>query len=121
LVAFRHPHHREELRMWSWFNATEFERFGEELALLFLEDKPVQAEGNRKQRRAKKGKGNDNDPIQVTMRKLASRIMAFEARKRANIYKKAKFANAFKWKLIEGGYEAEFADELTKELVIHFR
>jgi hypothetical protein len=107
--------------MFSWFNATEFQRFGEELALLFMEDKPTAPEGNRKQRRGKKGDANANDPIQITMRKLANRVTAFEARKRANIYKKAKFANAFKWKLIEGGYDAKFADELTKELVIHFR
>lgn len=107
--------------MLSWFNAAEFQRFGEELAVQFMETKPLQGEGNRKYRRAKKSKANDNDPIQVAMRNLVSRILAFEARKQANIYKKAKFANAFKWKLIEGGYEAEFADELTKELMIHFR
>lgn len=107
--------------MFSWFDATEFKRFGEELAVLFMEEKPSASEGNRKQRRAQKGKANVNDPLQVTMRKLANRVMTFEARKQANIYKKAKFANAFKWKLKEGGYDAEFADELTKELLIHFR
>lgn len=106
--------------MLSWFNATEFQRFGEELAVLFMEEKPV-SDGNRKQRRAQKGKANSNDPVQVTMRKLAARITAFDARKQANFYKKAKFANAFKWKLREAGYDAEFADELTKELLIHFR
>lgn len=107
--------------MLSWFNAKEFERFGEELAVLFMEDKPAAGGGNRKQRRAQKGKVNASDPLQVTMRKLASRIQAFDARKQANVYKKAKFANAFKWKLKEAGYDAGFADELTKELVIHFR
>ena len=107
--------------MLSWFDATEFQRFGEELAVLFMEDKPAHGEGNRKQRRAKKSKGQDNDPIQATMRKLANRILAFEARRKANFYKKAKFANAFKWRLKEAGYDAGFVDELTKELVMHFR
>jgi hypothetical protein len=107
--------------MLSWFNATEFHRFGEELAVLFMEEKPAASEGNRKERRALKGQSKCNDPMQATMSKLASRILAFEPRKQANFYKKAKFANAFKWKLIEGGYDAEFADELAKELVIHFR
>jgi len=107
--------------MLSWFNASEFQRFGEELAVLFMADKPAESEGNRKQRRALKGKANASDPMQVTLRKLVNRISAFEPRKRANFYKKAKFANAFKWKLRESGYDAEFADQLTKELVIHFR
>jgi hypothetical protein len=111
--------------MLSWFNATEFQRFGEELAVLFMEDKPGADEGNRKQRRMlkgkDKGKGKGRDPMQDTLRKLVIRISAFEARKNANIYKKAKFANAFKWKLREAGYDAGFVDELAKELVIHFR
>jgi hypothetical protein len=109
--------------MFSWFDATEFERFGEQLAVLFMEDKPAADEGNRKQRRMLKGKGKnkENDPVQATLRKLVIRISAFEARKKANIYKKAKFANAFKWKLIEAGYDSGFVDDLAKELVIHFR
>ena len=109
--------------MLSWFNATEFTRFGEELAVQFMQEKPGTIEGNRKYRRMRKSadRGAENDPLQVTLNKLVTRISAFEARKGANFYKKAKFANAFKWKLIEGGYDAAFADELTKELVIHFR
>jgi hypothetical protein len=34
--------------MLSWFNATEFQRFGEELATLFMEGKPAADESNRK-------------------------------------------------------------------------
>ena|SRR5688572_19386228 len=107
--------------MLSWFNATEFQRFGEELAVLFMEGKPVADEGNRKYRRMRKGKGTVSDPLQDKMRKLAARVSTFQARKEANIYKKAKFANAFKWKLKEAGYDAGFADELAKELLIYFR
>jgi hypothetical protein len=109
--------------MFSWFNATEFQRFGDELAVLFMDDKPTADEGNRKQRRMLKvaGKGKGRDPVQDILRKLVIRISAFEARKDANIYKKAKFANAFKWRLKEAGYDAGFADELAKELLIHFR
>jgi len=109
--------------MLSWFDAKEFQRFGEELAVLFMEDKPAASEGNRKHRRMLKvkGKGKGTDPVQEMLGKLVIRISAFEARRGANIYKKAKFANAFKWKLKEAGYDAEFADELAKELVIHFR
>jgi hypothetical protein len=109
--------------MLSWFNAREFQRFGEELALVFIEAKPADTEGNRKYRRMRKGKGKggSSDPLQDTLRKLVIRISAFEARKTANFYKKAKFANAFKWKLLDAGYDKGFVDELAKELVIHFR
>lgn len=106
--------------MLSWFNAKEFERLGEELAILFMEDKPSAEEGNRKFRRMNKAKSGGN-PAQDPLRKLVSRISAFEARKKANIYKTAKFANAFKWKLIEAGYDRAYADAVSKELVIHFR
>src|SRR5271169_6188797 len=36
-----------------------------------------------------------------------------------NFYKKAKFANSFKWRLIENGIARELADEVTKSLVLH--
>jgi hypothetical protein len=107
--------------MFSWFDASEFQRFGEELAVQFMQEKPAAGEGNRKTRRMLEVTGKGADPVQATLRRLAIRISAFEARKNANFYKKAKFANAFKWKLIESGYDAGFADELSKELVIHFR
>lgn len=109
--------------MLSWFNATEFTRFGEELALQFMEDKPGVLEGNRKYRRMrkKKDKGMASDPLEATLQKLVTRISAFEPRKGANFYKKAKFANAFKWKLLDAGYDAGFVDSLTKELVVHLR
>ena len=109
--------------MLSWFNATEFTRFGEELAVQFMQEKPGTIEGNRKYRRMRKSadRGAVNDPLQVTLNKLVTRISAFEARKGANFYKKAKFANAFKWKLLDAGYDAGFVDSLTKELVIHLR
>ncbi|HEX3914570.1 MAG TPA: sulfotransferase [Steroidobacteraceae bacterium] len=36
-----------------------------------------------------------------------------------NFYKKAKFANSFKWRLIENGVAREVADEITQSLVLH--
>jgi tetratricopeptide (TPR) repeat protein len=38
---------------------------------------------------------------------------------RLNFYKKAKFANSFKWRLIENGVTREIADEVTQSLVLH--
>jgi tetratricopeptide (TPR) repeat protein len=36
-----------------------------------------------------------------------------------NFYKKAKFANSFKWRLIENGVERNIADDVTQSLVLH--
>jgi tetratricopeptide (TPR) repeat protein len=36
-----------------------------------------------------------------------------------NFYKKAKFANAFKWRLIEKGVTRKIADDVTQSLVLH--
>ena len=37
---------------------------------------------------------------------------------RLNFYKKAKFANSFKWRLLENGVQKEMADEITQRLVL---
>src|ERR1700681_124313 len=36
-----------------------------------------------------------------------------------NFYKKAKFANSFKWRLLENGVEKSVADEVTQRLLMH--
>lgn len=36
-----------------------------------------------------------------------------------NFYKKAKFANSFKWRLLENGVARDVADEVTQSLVVH--
>jgi tetratricopeptide (TPR) repeat protein len=36
-----------------------------------------------------------------------------------NFYKKAKFANSFKWRLIENGVARKTADEVTQSLILH--
>jgi tetratricopeptide (TPR) repeat protein len=36
-----------------------------------------------------------------------------------NFYKKAKFANSFKWRLIEKGVARKIADDVTQSLVVH--
>jgi tetratricopeptide (TPR) repeat protein len=38
---------------------------------------------------------------------------------RLNFYKKAKFANSFKWRLIENGVAKKIADDVTQSLVVH--
>lgn len=53
------------------------------------------------------------------LEKLFAQIERFKQGNKLNMYKKAKLANAFKWKLIDHGYTDEFVNEMTKEVLLH--
>jgi hypothetical protein len=99
--------------MIAWLDASEHQRFGESLAAFVAEKVPREAAKS-----SRKG-SRKNSPHEV-MRKLVQQVDEFRAKHPSNVYKKAKFGNAFKWKLREAGFDPVFADELTKELLIHF-
>jgi hypothetical protein len=54
--------------------------------------------------------------IKVILEGLAARAVRYHDQHKLGIYKKAKLANVFKWKLTELGYSANFVDRATKEL-----
>src|SRR5579872_1122940 len=96
--------------MLGWFNAREATEVGTALADHFttrtLSEPPVQKgkTGAREQSKAWQ------DFLQRADRAIASL--------RLNFYKKAKFANSFKWRLLEKGIERGLADELTHTLLM---
>lgn len=51
--------------------------------------------------------------------KLFAHIERFKQDNKLNMYKKAKLANAFRWKLVDHGYADDFIDEITKEILLH--
>jgi tetratricopeptide (TPR) repeat protein len=53
--------------------------------------------------------------IQQLLRRADSEVRPLQL----NFYKKAKFANSFKWRLIENGVARETADKVTQALVVH--
>jgi tetratricopeptide (TPR) repeat protein len=55
----------------------------------------------------------------ASMEKLLSRADSEVRPLQLNFYKKAKFANSFKWRLIENGVAKEIADEVTQSLIVH--
>jgi hypothetical protein len=57
---------------------------------------------------------------QVTLVKLDNQIRAHCAEHRYNVFQKAKLANAFKWTLLDAGYDKAYVDELTEWLVARF-
>ena len=104
--------------MLAWFNAAEFERFGEQLATQVVSKIPLVPPAPEKGRGKRKRK--DATPQDV-LRGLMTEVQMFSSRNKSNFYKKAKFGNAFKWKLREAGYDTDFVDELTMGLMLHFR
>lgn len=64
------------------------------------------------------GSANARD-TSASMQRLLTRADTDVRPLQLNFYKKAKFANAFKWRLIENGVAKEFADQVTQSLVLH--
>lgn len=54
--------------------------------------------------------------LKVIMEGLSVRAVRYHEQHRLGVYKKAKLANVFKWKLTEIGYSKEFVERATKEI-----
>ena len=72
---------------------------------------PVSA-GVRGQDGTGRGAPDQGDP-----RRARARAVRYHEQHKLGVYKKAKLGNAFKWKLRELGYSAEFADNATQRIV----
>lgn len=81
----------------AWFNSREAAEIGAALADEFAAHEGASGSVDQLLRRADR----DVRPLQL------------------NFYKKAKFANSFKWRLIEKGVTRKAADEVTQSLVMH--
>jgi hypothetical protein len=55
--------------------------------------------------------------VKVILEGLAARAVRYHEQHKLGVYKKAKLANVFKWKLNELGYSAQFVDLATKQIV----
>ena len=90
-----------------WFNAREAANAGVALADSLTPSAPPR--GAKAARKEEAG----------ALRELLERADRQVRTLRLNFYKKAKFANSFKWRLIENGVEREVADEVTQALIVH--
>lgn len=86
-----------------WFNARAATEFGQSLAEFVVERIP-----NKNPKKAPDA-----------LAKIFARVEQFKQTNRLNLYKKAKLANAFRWKLVDYGYQDDFVEEITKEVVTH--
>jgi hypothetical protein len=55
--------------------------------------------------------------IKVILEGLAARAVRYHDQHKLGVYKKAKLANVFQWKLKELGYSPKFIEGATKEIV----
>ena len=97
--------------MLSWFDARDAQQFGTTLADFFIERIPSEESGKKDKSIEKK---------QEVLEKMFQQIQIYKVNHKLNLYKKAKLANAFKWKLLDASYQPEFVDEMTKALLIKF-
>jgi tetratricopeptide (TPR) repeat protein len=90
-----------------WFNAREAANAGVALADSLTPSAPP--------RSAKAARKEEAGALRELLERADRQVRTL----RLNVYKKAKFANSFKWRLIENGVEPEVADEVTHALVLH--
>jgi tetratricopeptide (TPR) repeat protein len=81
----------------TWFNGREAAEIGAALADEFA------------------ARASDSGSIEQLLRRSDSKVRPLQF----NFFKKAKFANSFKWRLIENGVARAIADEVTQSLVVH--
>lgn len=95
--------------IFNWFDAREASKFGTEMAEYFAQRIPPESIP-----------ANDKKPLRraaEVISKLHAQAERFRMEHKLNIFKKAKLANAFQWKLFDLGYDKKIVEELTKELL----
>lgn len=95
--------------MFQWLNARSHKAFGEQLAIFY-------AERAVKQDTSLKGKKIASKQRDL-LAKLSNQLETFKQANSMNFYQKAQLGNAFKWKLLDAGFESDYVEELTSWLV----
>jgi hypothetical protein len=91
--------------IFGWFDSSEAEAFGRELATYFVEE--LRGENLESLR------GKAKTRAEKVMTRANTRIQTFRASHRLNFLQKSKLANTFLWSLKDGGLPEEVANQLT--------
>jgi hypothetical protein len=103
LDLFR-PLGRSEFAMLGWFDVEDVLKFADEIVL---------AAGPMLALVAKGGKGHAGRKDQKRFDGLLTRVADFARSSPLNVYKKARFLNAVKWKLREAGHDENLVDDFV--------
>jgi Flp pilus assembly protein TadD len=94
-----------------WFDSREATEIGIALADQYAQQRDPTAVSHK----GKTAKGELRDPLQGILDRAGHELRTL----RLNFYKRAKFANSFKWRLLEKGVGRDIADRVTEKLVLH--
>jgi tetratricopeptide (TPR) repeat protein len=94
-----------------WFNARDATEIGISLADQFVR----QPTSGVSTPRTVEANGESGDLPQGILERADREVRTL----RLNFYKKAKFANSFKWRLIENGVASQTASQITERLILH--
>ena len=94
----------------SWFNTKEVDAFARELAKDLIGRLPPSSEGSNKTITPER--------FRNTREAIISRAAAFARTHKINWYKKAHLGNTFKWELRGAGYEQQFIDAMTYDVLV---
>jgi tetratricopeptide (TPR) repeat protein len=92
----------------TWLNGREAANIGAALADEFAPRTEADVTGGQPDKRS-------SGSMEQLLRRADSEVRPLQL----NFYKKAKFANSFKWRLIENGVAKEIADKVTQSLIVH--
>lgn len=98
--------------IFNWFDAREEVAFGARLAE-FFDTELTALEG-------KSGRKQDDKRHKLVVR-VMQQAKQFRATRKINPYKKAKLANAFKWRLKDLGHDSALIDQLTKDILLNLQ
>ena len=95
----------------SWFSRKHIDEFADSIIAELLQRFPQSGLDLSSTKSAEKAL--------KTLDRIFSRISAFAAKRRPNLYQKACFGNRIKWALKEAGYPAPFVEAATQKLMAY--
>ena len=98
--------------LFKWFDAREATATGTALADDFY------LQSASKLPRARAGEAGQAPELQKFLQRFQQRVDQAARPLKLNVFKRAKLANSFKWRLLEKGVDQEVVDELTQALVM---
>jgi len=98
--------------LFKWLDAREATAAGEALADDFY------LQSASKLPRARAGQAGPEPELQKFLQRFLQRVDQAAQPLKLNVFKRAKLANSFKWRLLEKGVEQQLVDELTQALVM---
>ena len=101
--------------LFKWLDAREATAAGVALA----DDFDLQSAATLPRKRASEAEQRPREPeLQKFLQRFLTRVDQAARPLKLNVFKRAKLANSFKWRLLEKGVEQELVDELTQALVL---